>query len=405
MPTAENPGLSSHTLVHWQMLQDSYRRILSGKVSQALRQFETLLSKDLNALYANPNHPTGWHITDAATPAQPSMNWLIALLVPYQYQYRSWRRWFPIAERVLLYADEIAPACRAQITAGMGVAYLTDAPTRMPLETVIEQQQQALPDAADDLARSVHHLVIGHAYRNLRQTEPALQHMQTAIALAKASGSAFWEIYAEEHLGAIHYFLNDLSDDPVAAYERADAIYHDLESKARAINDDVDFVTQSYNLGWSTTERGDLAAALYHFKRGLVEAATHLSDTDVAMYHYGLGYVYLLLEQDETAQQHLEQAVAIASRQQDPLRIAVSLDHLATIFMKRGDFARALDRAQYGVHYIQQIDNPLQMMHLYRKLTLVYRAMRGWWPSYAMLVALFHTMRLKIKLRKPLLPF
>lgn len=369
--------------------------IRQAKVYRAELIMQSVLRKNLLALFADPSDSHGWPIGDCTI---PTIDCLLLNLIEYHYQSDSWKQWqqYFLVINHHSYYDRLPIINRIFLEAAYDYSQLKH---NVSLSQVIQRQLkysevQKLPPHI----RTFLHLVVGYAAMELRDEVFALSQITQGKQISTYVNEPFYAILLDDLEASIYYMLNQ---HRMEHYHRAIKLFNELELNIREINEGYDFLHVAYTLGWIYAELGKYDEAFFHLQRGRLEAINTNKVFRLAQYNYGLGFVYYSVADYGMALSSLYAALEHFVDKSYVLS-AACLNLIASVFIKLGNNDKALERLHYAQINLQKGDNPIQLHHVYRQFTNLY-ARTGDWLKAAEYFAKLYWIRIKYNV--PLLPY
>lgn len=232
----------------------------------------------------------------------------------------------------------------------------------------------AYTDSLLDLAREKNSLLYlnkgyyqkGNAYRLKGNLSKAGEYYFKSAKIAE-------DINFQNGLGAAYiamgdvYSLNNDHQNSKAYYNKAINIY-------RNIDDSVNLASALTNLGDEYFNVNKLDSAVLFLNKGylIFTAANYRVGQGYCLGNLGL--VYATQNNNELAEQHLQDAIAILSEVGDFYPIAVYLTYMADIYRDKDDWERALDYAHQSLVISEERGYREQMRDAHLKLAELYGA-------------------------------
>lgn len=350
--------------LHWEHLRHAHYDMRAGRVLVAMQSYERVLQHDMvHILY-------DYGCFRVCATEEPSLNWAGLYLIEYYIQRRAWEYWNALYRLILQDSDyaSLPDFCKSRLISAHGWGQILHGKTGKNLYEQINEQRTALNELEiSDFNKALHHMVLGQIYRQLRDEDRAVKHLQNAIELITLDEEPFYALLAREFIGDLYYFLNQKGP---MYFTKAMDIYRETESLARHYGYGIDFTAQAYNLGWVYAEMDNMEKALFEFDRGYAEAKTALTEYEQAQYQYGLGYVYLMMGDRLRAIYNLENSLKFFVGESH-IMSAACISLLVVIYERDGDTEMALDRIEDALANLTKADNPIQLHHALRRSALL----------------------------------
>jgi putative nucleotidyltransferase with HDIG domain len=167
------------------------------------------------------------------------------------------------------------------------------------------------------------------------QFDVAFDCCELALAIAEAIGDASGLAHTTNLLAIAHLQRGDLDD--------AERVFSRASSLATAARDDQLTAMIDQNLGIIASLRGDLVAALDHYAASLATYRAADLRGYVGPVLNNMGLVYTQLERLDEAQSAYDEAVVACTMTGDIPHQLLALINSATLWIARGDIARAAD--------------------------------------------------------------
>jgi tetratricopeptide (TPR) repeat protein len=381
----------------WQWLQEGHHEMRAGRYLPAMDAYRRALRHDLRLVYHVGANRSGWHISPQPEPQ--ALNWACIYLGEYFVKTRLWDAWNQLAHLVFSHPGFSAlPADQKSRLIGLrGMSAYIYGRKQLTIAQVIHQQQRALRRLAPTgLNAAIHHLVLGLNYSRLRQFETALTWLNRMQGLITLDEEPYYFLLSREFTASTYYYMNKKHP---RYFNTAIEVYTATEAQIRQ-RSAVDWSANAYNLGWVYAEMGRLDDAQTQFEAGCEEANQSLDRFEKGCYPYGLGYVALCQGNLDQAEAHLLEALRQFGGHFFGHAAAV-LNLLASVYVKKGDDDRALNRLGDALDNLDRANNPLQRYHVVRQLVHLHRRQRRW---HLMMWWLPTLLWLKRRLRMRLFP-
>lgn len=338
-------------------------------IKQGMMLYERVIAVDLVSLFCEiDGDEYYWQLS--STPDQPCLNWICVFVGEYFIQRRNWYVWNHIADVIFQHSNwkDLSDECQSSMLCLRAWGQMLNSRQRRSLNELIAEQKSLLHWKLPSLNYTLHHMIVGNCNKLLRNESEALLHLYKAEKSLDFSKEPFYYLLNQEFIGDTYYFLNKNNS---SYYDKARNIYQETEQMTQKVGERIDFTSQAYNLGWIEAEVSNYDLALIEFKRGYFDACNQLSPYEQAQYQYGLGYVYLMLNQDHLAKKLLEKALHHFYLESNVMATAC-LHLLASIEMKT-DKARAIELAHFALSHLQRADHPVLLHHTVQILAQLYK--------------------------------
>lgn len=191
---------------------------------------------------------------------------------------------------------------------------------------------------------------LGNAYRNVGETELAIQFFEEALIIARERDDLKNEGITLNNLGIVYVDRGET--------QRAIEYFEQRLTIARKVGDRRGEGKVLGNLGVAHYDLNEVERALEFFQQALV-IARELGDRRVEGNALGnLGMTYTALGETEKAMHLYEQQLTIAREIDDPRSECTALWNMSLTFDRLGQRAQAIQHAEYSLRIHEQIEDP-----------------------------------------------
>jgi tetratricopeptide (TPR) repeat protein len=356
----------------WHDLVHANRLITTLSIGQAQDLYESILRAGiLEEVFAH----RVWAL--AGAPTEPNLAWACVYLREYvllDSSVSTARLWQQLAKIVVEDSaySSLSDQIKSILVSTQGwVAFRTSA---KPLREILSEQLTALKSLdVNGIEAAHHHVVIGDAYRLLREPISAIYHIKQAVSIYTEQQNKFYIYQSKRTLASALYYLNDFNkqyfDQALQLYEAIFCMLSDDEPRTKC--------RHHYDVGWVYCETERYDKALDAFYAGYSIAYRNNLDVELAKQEWGLGRVHYSLRNLEEALNLLRSASFRFEYHHMKLMVAMCIQVEAACLQRMGLVDEALELVEErGLPLQRQIDDPVQLYHMLRRRVSLYCAKR-----------------------------
>jgi adenylate cyclase len=223
------------------------------------------------------------------------------------------------------------------------------------------QSLQIFETIKDDIGISNMLNNIGAIYLNQGADAKALEYMLRSLQLAEKTGDTLRMFSALTNIGAIYYNKKD----PVALNYLLKAI-----PLVEGSGDAESFVVITGNIGEIYSDKNDNTKAREYFEKSVKAAG---NTTSAAFSVNGLGKLYMKEGQFEKALEYHDRALGISKKFDDKLQIVRSLRGIGDVYVRLNNNSLAIDYYRQAITIAEKIDDlKIQLYEMYGELARAY---------------------------------
>lgn len=381
--------LSSDKL--WNDLLHANRLVTTLNIRQAQDLYESVVNASiLEKVFANRI----W--TLAAAPTEPNLAWACIYLREYVLLNSSIGHfWLQFAEIVVDDAGYLALSDQIKSTLISTQGWIFLQTSTKSLKAIISEQLKAIESLDVAGIEAAHHyIVIGNAYRLLREPTLAFFHIKRAISLYTEQENKFYIYQSNRSLASTFFYLNNFDekyyDQALELYETTFSMIPDNEPRSQC--------KHYYDIGWIYSETEFYDKALDIFYEGYSIAYRNHLDIELAKQEWGLGRTYFMLRNFDEALKLLQSASFHFEYNHMKLMTAMCIQVEAACLQRMGLVDEALELVEKrGLPLQRQVDDPVQLYHMLRRAVSLHSNKRDWFRHRDIFAEYF---RLKRQLKK-----
>jgi putative nucleotidyltransferase with HDIG domain len=209
---------------------------------------------------------------------------------------------------------------------------------------------------------------VARSYVEEGHYDAAFDCLEAAIAISESIGETQGIAHALNWMAIAHGHRGEL--------DQAEALYGQAFTVATEARDEHLCAMISQNLGIAASMRGDLAAALDHYASSLVTYRTAGLREHLGPVLNNMGIEYMQLDRLDEAQAAFDEALTHCAVTGDTSSRLLALTNSTTLWLRRGDVARATAFCDLVVAEATAVDDHRALAETYKNLGVIAR-MRG----------------------------
>jgi len=211
---------------------------------------------------------------------------------------------------------------------------------------------------------AVSHHNIGIAFRNLGESDKALENYLKTLKIFRNLGDIPKVARVLNSIGIVHETLNDI-DKAFQSYQEALKILEEIK--------DTNFIYQTLNnLGNIFEEKGEYKKALDYYQRALEFEKINNYQQGISLSLNNIGYLYEELGENEKALDYYLESLKIKEKLQYKRGIAQTLNNIASVQTTLMNYREAEKSLKRALKIAEEIDSKINLRDIYYSFYLLY---------------------------------